>query len=148
MAAQPAALALCALLLAACAGGACAALFAVDLGTEFMKVSIVKPGRIPISVVLSEMSKRKVPALVSFVGGERLVGEEAAPLGTRYPDRVYQGLKDLLGRPADDTHVQRVLQEKYLAYAVVPGANSSSLAVRTDTGAAYSAEELVVRESP
>lgn len=131
----------------ALAGAASGALFAVDLGTEFMKISIVKPGRIPISVVLTEMSKRKVPALVAFVNGERLVGEEAASLTARYPGQVYMGLKDWLGRPAGDEHVQRVLAEKYLPYQVVPGVNSSSLAVRTDSGAAYSAEELVVSGS-
>ena len=32
-----------------------AAVLAVDLGSEFLKVSIVKPGRTPISIVLNEM---------------------------------------------------------------------------------------------
>ncbi|GAB4822077.1 hypothetical protein N2152v2_009123 [Parachlorella kessleri] len=130
--------------LAFASGVASGALFAVDLGTEYLKISIVKPGRIPIQVVINEMSKRKTPAMVGFVGGERLIGEEAASLTGRYPDRVYTGLKDWLGRTADDAAVQRVLREKYLPYEVVPGVNSSSLAVRTGSGAAYSAEELVV----
>ncbi|EFN54194.1 hypothetical protein CHLNCDRAFT_17799, partial [Chlorella variabilis] len=78
------------------------ALLAIDLGSEFLKLSIVKPGRIPISIVINEMSKRKTPALVAFVDGERLVGEEAAGVAARYPDRVYAGVAGLLGRPADD----------------------------------------------
>lgn len=36
-------------------GTAQAAVLAVDLGSEFLKVSIVKPGRTPISIVLNEM---------------------------------------------------------------------------------------------
>lgn len=32
-----------------------AAVLAVDLGSESLKVSIVKPGRTPISIVLNEM---------------------------------------------------------------------------------------------
>lgn len=46
------------LLLLACAvmvQTAQAAVLAVDLGSEFLKVSIVKPGRTPISIVLNEM---------------------------------------------------------------------------------------------
>ncbi len=97
-----------------------------------------------LQVVINEMSKRKTPATVAFINGERLIGEEAAALSARYPDRVYMGLKDWLGRPHDDEHVRRVLKEKYLPYDIVPSTNSSSLAVRTDTRVAYSAEELVV----
>lgn len=32
-----------------------AAVLAVDLGSEFLKIAIVKPGRTPISIVLNEM---------------------------------------------------------------------------------------------
>lgn len=39
-----------------------------------VQVSIVKPGRIPISIVLSEMSKRKTPALVRAGAELRLAG--------------------------------------------------------------------------
>ena len=34
-------------------------------------------------------SKRKTSAQVAFVDNERLLGEEAAVLQPRYPDRVY-----------------------------------------------------------
>ena len=56
---------------------------------ESIRVSVVKPGRTPISVVVNEMSKRKTSAQVAFVDNERLLGEEAAALSVRYPDRVY-----------------------------------------------------------
>ena len=49
----------------------------------------MKPGRTPISVVLNEASKRKTSAQVAFVDKERLLGDEAAALSSRYPDRVY-----------------------------------------------------------
>lgn len=62
---------------------------AVDLGGEFLKVSVVKPGRIPISVVSNEMSKRRTSAQLAFIDGDRLLGEEAAALAVRYPERVY-----------------------------------------------------------
>lgn len=64
-------------------------LMAIDFGGEFIKVSVVKPGRTPISIVPNEMSKRRTTAAVAFVNGDRLLGEEAAALAVRYPDRVY-----------------------------------------------------------
>ena len=68
---------------------AAAPLMAIDFGGEFIKVSVVKPGRTPISIVPNEMSKRRTSAAVAFVNGDRLLGEEAAALAVRYPDRVY-----------------------------------------------------------
>jgi hypoxia up-regulated 1 len=119
---------------------------AIDLGSEFLKLSIVKPGRIPISIVINEMSKRKTPALVAFVDGDRLVGEEAASVASRYPDRVYGRLLDLLGRPADDPQLAAMLKASYRPYALERAPNRTSpaaAAVRTDGGELRSAEELV-----
>lgn len=38
----------------------------VDLGSENIKVAIVQPGRVPISIVTNEMSRRRSPGAVSF----------------------------------------------------------------------------------
>lgn len=118
---------------------------AIDLGAEFLKLSIVKPGRIPISVVINEMSKRKTPALVAFVDGDRLVGEEAAAVAARFPDRVYGRLLDLLGRPADNPQLTAMLKASYRPYALERAPNRTSpaaAAVRTGDEL-RSAEELV-----
>ena len=56
---------------------------------ESIRVSLVKPGRTPVSVVLNEASKRKTSAQVAFVENDRLLGDEAAALNVRYPDKVY-----------------------------------------------------------
>jgi hypothetical protein len=42
-----------------------------------------------VSVVLNEASKRKTSAQVAFVEHERVLGDEAAALNVRYPDKVY-----------------------------------------------------------
>lgn len=56
---------------------------------ESIRISVVKSGRTPISVVLNEASKRKSSAQVAFVDGARLLGDEASALMVKYPDRVY-----------------------------------------------------------
>lgn len=147
-----ASLPLLAALLAAAAVGAAAVpqvspVLAIDLGAEFLKLSIVKPGRIPISIVINEMSKRKTPALVAFVDGDRLVGEEAAAVASRYPDRVYGRLLDLLGRPADDPQLSAMLKASYRPYSLERAPNRTSpaaAAVRIEGSEELrSAEELV-----
>ena len=51
------------LVLGVCAslGIAQGAIMAVDLGSEWLKVSVVKPGRSPFSIVVNEMCARHAP---------------------------------------------------------------------------------------
>ena len=60
---------LAALAVLCCADAAHSAVLGIDYGSEFIKVSIVAPGRTPISIVINEISKRKSTAAVSFTDG-------------------------------------------------------------------------------
>jgi len=125
-----------ALLLAlVCLPQADAAVAAIDLGTEWMKVALVKPG-VPMEIVLNRESKRKTATAVTIRKSERFFGEDAlnlvrcAPLHcrklllprnsllslalrpggyvrqfTRFPRDTYSRLLDLLGHYANDTVV-------------------------------------------
>lgn len=121
------------------------AVMAIDLGGEFLKISILKPGRIPISIVTNEMSKRKTPAAVAFVGEDRLVGEEAAALSVRHPDRVVTRLRDLLGRRYDESDLKKTMEGSHLPFDIVQADNRTApaVAVQMDAGQMYAAEELV-----
>src|ERR1700759_5644278 len=79
----------------------------IDLGTEYLKAAIAKPGS-PIEIVLSKDSKRKEAATLAFKPSraqnkdddafpERLYGGDAAALSARFPSDVYPNLKSLLG---------------------------------------------------
>ncbi|GBG65617.1 hypothetical protein CBR_g51500 [Chara braunii] len=126
-------------------GGVSAAVLGVDYGSEWLKVAVVnpKPGQSPISIVINEMSKRKSPALVAFSSGDRLLGEEAAGLIARYPDRVYARLRDVAGKPV--TAAKELFKAGYLPYNLEEeGQGSARVRIRThDAKASYSAEELV-----
>ncbi|XP_061356723.1 heat shock 70 kDa protein 17 [Gastrolobium bilobum] len=119
------------------------AVFSVDLGSESLKVAVVnlKPGQIPISVAINEMSKRKSPALVSFHDGDRLLGEEAAGLVARYPQKVYSQARELIGKPYD--FAKRFLDSMYLPFEVKEDSRGAASFVVDDNGAEYSPEELV-----
>ena len=82
---------------------------------------------------------------MAFVNGERLLGEEAAALQARYPDRVYQRTRDLLGKPADHASVRKLLEEKHLPYDVSAAPERGTVQITAAAGQAHTAEELVVR---
>lgn len=91
------------------ASAAGSAVLGVDVGTEYFKATLVKPG-IPLEIVLSKDSKRKEAAAIAFkptrdssaAFPERFYGGNALALAARYPDDVYINLKTLLGVPFND----------------------------------------------
>ncbi|GAB0135939.1 HSP 70 family protein-like protein [Epichloe bromicola] len=94
---------------------AAAAVLGVDLGTEFIKAALVKPG-IPLEIVLTKDSRRKETSAVAFKPSksgpkagqfpERLYGADAMAIAARFPGEVYPNLKTLLGLPIDNTAVK------------------------------------------
>ena len=89
---------------------AASAVLGIDIGTEYIKAALVKPG-IPLEIVLTKDSKRKEAAAVAFkpLRGqsssskndsfpERLYGGDALALSARFPGDVYLNLKPLLGQ--------------------------------------------------
>lgn len=128
------------------APAAASASCAVDLGSEFLKVALIKPGKTPIAVVVNEMSRRKSPALVGVAnGGQRLLGEEALSLGVRHPDSIFTRVRELLGRPADDAGLQAMLRDYSLPFTLVPHGSRGTAALQARDGTRLSAEEAVVR---
>ncbi|GKA41472.1 heat shock 70 kDa protein 17 [Tanacetum coccineum] len=120
------------------------AVSSIDLGSEWIKVAVVnlKPGQSPISIAINEMSKRKSPALVAFHSDDRLIGEEAAGLIARYPEKVYSRVRDLLNK--DLKYVTNFLDQLYLPYDVVEDEKTKSLGIRIDDKkTVYSVQELV-----
>ncbi|KAI2631738.1 Hsp70 protein-domain-containing protein [Xylaria nigripes] len=94
---------------------AISAVLGIDLGTEYIKASLVKPG-IPLEIVLTKDSRRKETAAVAFKPSqlplesgsypERSYGSDAVALAARFPGDVYPNLKTLLGLPFGDSLVE------------------------------------------
>ncbi|KAF1811678.1 actin-like ATPase domain-containing protein [Eremomyces bilateralis CBS 781.70] len=103
---------LCAILFFTQSVFAVSAVLGIDLGTEYIKAALVKPG-IPLDIVLSKDSKRKEASAIAFKPArgtvptegsfpERLYGGDALSLAGRFPHDVYPNLKQLLGIPIHD----------------------------------------------
>ncbi len=135
-------------LLAACAPAPSrGALLAVDYGSEWLKVALVAPGRAPISIVMNEASQRKSLAAVSFSGGERALGDEAAALAGRYPERVFLKPREFLGVPASGKRLAAQLRAAYSAHAPGGAGARGTVALRAhgfadESEALFTAEEL------
>lgn len=94
---------------------AVSAVLGIDLGTEYIKAALVKPG-IPLEIVLTKDSRRKEISAVTFKpapGGpkpdsypERLYGSDAMALAPRFPGDAYPNLKALLGKSVDSAIVR------------------------------------------
>ncbi|KAI1781196.1 actin-like ATPase domain-containing protein [Hypoxylon cercidicola] len=94
---------------------AISAVLGIDLGTEYIKATLVKPG-IPLEIVLTKDSRRKETSAVAFKPSqnapksgsypERAYGSDAIALAARFPGDVYPNLKTLLGLPTDDSAVK------------------------------------------
>ncbi|KAM5580218.1 heat shock 70 kDa protein 17 [Rosa sericea] len=119
------------------------AVMSIDLGSEWLKVAVVnlKRGQSPISVAINEMSKRKTPVLVAFHSGDRLMGEEAAGLVARYPEKVFSQARELIGKPF--SHGKSFLDSLYLPFDVTEDSRGTVSFKIDDKVTTYSAEELV-----
>ncbi|TAQ90351.1 hypothetical protein B7494_g1334 [Chlorociboria aeruginascens] len=110
---SPALVILCLFYLFNSAALAASAVLGVDIGTEYIKAALVKPG-IPLEIVLTKDSRRKEASAVAFKPSknpqsgefpERLYGSDAVALTARFPGDVYPNLKSLLGLAADNSLV-------------------------------------------
>lgn len=136
------------------------AVLGVDLGTEYIKAALVKPG-IPLEIVLTKDSKRKEASAIAFKGArnqaeqdpdtfpERLYGGDALALSARIPGDVYPNLKHLLG--ATEPFRDAAFQEYKNRY---PGLqleeSAGSIALRSKAFGAhdevFTVEELLAME--
>ncbi|CAI4226902.1 unnamed protein product [Auanema sp. JU1783] len=103
------------------------AAMSVDLGSQFIKVGLVKPG-VPMEIVLNKESRRKTPNVLSIRNGERLFGDPALGLNVRYPKTVYPHLLDLLSKNIDHPSVD-VYRKRHPHLVIEKSPNSSSIVV-------------------
>ncbi|GAM90755.1 hypothetical protein ANO11243_088000 [Dothideomycetidae sp. 11243] len=148
---------LCLLFFASTASAASAVL-GIDLGTNFIKAAIVKPGT-PLDIVLTKDSKRKEASVVAFkpspdgpveLGSfsERLYGGDAVALAGRFPGDVYMNLKPLLGLGPDDTSAVADFTSRFPA--IKERKDKSSVAFQSgafsDKEQPWTVEELLAME--
>lgn len=144
---SPAAMLLGLLFLFSSTASAASAVLGVDLGTEYIKAALVKPG-IPLEIVLTKDSRRKETSAVAFKPSksgalsegsypERFYGADAIALQARFPGDVYPNLKHLLGVASDNDAV-KIYNGRYPALEVTGTEGRKTVSFKSSI---FSAEE-------
>ncbi|CAH8440169.1 unnamed protein product [Schistosoma rodhaini] len=113
----------------------------IDLGTEFMKVAVVLPGK-PMEIAVAPDSKRKTSTAIGFKNNERLFGSLAVNLASKSPEYVFQSIPSLLGKSIDHPMV-KLFQERYPYHNLSYNATSGQLFFTLKDGVVFSVDELV-----
>lgn len=138
---------------------AVSAVVGIDLGTEYIKAALVKPG-IPLEIVLTKDSRRKEISAVTFKPAasgprqgafpERAYGSDAMALAPRFPGDVYPNLKALLGLPAESAEVREYAARhpalRVVRHKVKGTAAFQSVGAFTADEEAWLVEELLAME--
>ncbi|EDU43599.1 chaperone protein dnaK [Pyrenophora tritici-repentis Pt-1C-BFP] len=137
---------------------AASAVIGVDLGTEYIKAALVKPG-IPLEIVLTKDSKRKETSAVAFKPAksgplppgsypERFYGSDAIALQARFPGDVYPNLKHLLG-VSSESEIVGTYKERYPALEVTGTQDRNTVSFQSGVFSkdkSYTVEELLAME--
>uniref|UniRef100_A0A8D0CHI2 Hypoxia up-regulated protein 1 n=1 Tax=Scleropages formosus TaxID=113540 RepID=A0A8D0CHI2_SCLFO len=116
------------------------AVMSVDLGSEWMKMAIVKPG-VPMEIVLNKESRRKTPVAVCLKENERLFGDGA--LGSvKNPKVVYRYLQDLLGKRYDNPQVD-LYRKRFPEHQLERDESRGTVLFKFSDDMQYSPEEIL-----
>ncbi|KAK4238829.1 putative heat shock protein family 70 protein [Achaetomium macrosporum] len=138
---------------------AVSAVVGIDLGTEYIKAALVKPG-IPLEIVLTKDSRRKEISAVTFKPApngpkkgaypERAYGSDAMALAARFPGDVYPNLKTLLGLPVESAEVKEYARRhpalQVVGHKIRGTAAFKSVGAFTAEEEAFMVEELLAME--
>ncbi|CAE1165306.1 HYOU1 [Acanthosepion pharaonis] len=116
------------------------AVMSVDLGNQFMKIAIVKPG-VPMEIVLNLESKRKTASLVAL-RNEREFSDMAQTTQVRFPLTAYWYLLDVIGKQFEDPAVAKY-QKRFPYYTLVRDENRGTVLFKINGETFYSPEELL-----
>ncbi|XP_072302982.1 hypoxia up-regulated protein 1 [Eucyclogobius newberryi] len=117
------------------------AVMSVDLGSEWMKTAIVKPG-VPMEIVLNKESRRKTPAVVCLKENERLFGDNALGMTVKNPKTVYRYLQLLLGKKLGNPHVA-LYQKRFPEHQLQEDPQRGTVYFKYSEEMQYSPEELL-----
>ncbi|KAK4809507.1 hypothetical protein QYF61_015064 [Mycteria americana] len=122
-------------------GAGSVAVMSVDVGSESMKIAIVKPG-VPMEIVLNKESRRKTPVAVSLKENERLFGDSALGMSIRTPKVAFRYFQDLLGKRIDNPHVA-LYRSRFPEHELVKDEKRQTVVFKLSQMIQYSPEEML-----
>jgi hypoxia up-regulated 1 len=130
---------LCIVLL--CAIYAEAAVIGIDFGSEYFKVSLIRPGK-KLLIVENLQSKRMTPTMIGFAEDERVFGEDAQNLRLKNPDNTLAYLKRTLGVSFNNTAVAERLERELQSVTFYEEPDRLGIVVKVKNQL-YASEEII-----
>ncbi|XP_022325239.2 hypoxia up-regulated protein 1-like isoform X1 [Crassostrea virginica] len=121
--------------------GASLAVMSIDLGSEFVKIGLVKPG-VPMEIVLNDESSRKSSTIVAFRDGERLFGTAAESTAVKIPKKAFWYLTQIIGKRFEDPQVD-LYRKRFPYYNIIKDEERGTPLFKVDDETTYSPEELL-----
>ncbi|TGZ84003.1 actin-like ATPase domain-containing protein [Ascodesmis nigricans] len=121
----------------------------IDLGQEYIKAVLVKPG-VPLEIVLTKDSKRKEASAIGFKPSDsslptRVYGGDAVNLAARFPANVFPNLKQLLGKRYGSPELE-TYKRRYPALTIEEGEHGRILFLEPASGKKFHVEELLAMQ--
>ena len=98
----------------------------VDLGSEFFKVTVIKPGK-PFMMMENLQAKTKTPNVIGLKDNEITFDNEALAKKARIPQNIFTFFSEYLGRTYDNNFVQNYLKDFFVAYNITSNNESNSI---------------------
>ncbi|XP_048093279.1 hypoxia up-regulated protein 1 [Alosa alosa] len=117
------------------------AVMSVDLGSEWVKIAIVKPG-VPMEIVLNKESRRKTPVAVCLKDNERLFGDSALGVSVKNPKVVYRYIQSLLGKREDNPQVS-LYKQHFPEHQIEKDEERGTAIFKLSEELVYSPEEIL-----
>ncbi|KAM4651425.1 hypoxia up-regulated protein 1 isoform 2-T2 [Discoglossus pictus] len=117
------------------------AVMSMDMGSEWVKIAIVKPG-VPMEIVLNKESRRKTPVAVALKDNERLFGDNALAISVKNPKVSFRYFQDLLGKRAENPQVE-AFTARFPEYKVIKDERRGTALFKLSDEFIYSPEELM-----
>ncbi|KAI3413288.1 hypothetical protein GPALN_010786 [Globodera pallida] len=108
------------------------AAMAIDLGSEFMKMALIKHG-VPMETVLNRDSQRKTPMALTIKDGERFLGDAALKKALVRTKNTYTFFLDLVGKKVDDKATAQ-FQAQFPYLTIKPHPKRGTVQFETDVG--------------
>jgi hypoxia up-regulated 1 len=93
---------------------ASANLIGIDLGSTFMKATLVKPGQ-PFTIVENTASKRKTESMVTIGKDQRSFGADSMLESGKYPLTTFQEVQRMFGQKFDSDFVSKFKEHNFVS---------------------------------
>merc|ERR1719272_2286123 len=118
----------------------------IDIGSEWMKVGLVKPG-VPMDIVLNDATKRKTNAFIGLRDNERTFSSNAMVTATKFPHFAFGYMFELLGEQVESDVVVKY-QGRFPEHTIEADATRGTVVFVVkvnDVETRYTVEELLAQ---